>query len=58
MTEHDHNGMDALSGHGQMQESANPQTVLDKIAECCSHDFSINNITIQVEVASCEQKCD
>lgn len=51
-------GMDALSGHVQIQESTNPQAILSKIAECCKHDFNINHTTIQVEVASCEQKCD
>lgn len=51
-------GMDALSGHVQIQETVNPQATLEKIAECCRHQFNINHTTIQVEVAPCEQKCD
>lgn len=51
-------GMNALSGHVQIQESTNPQAILSKIAECCKHDFNINHTTIQVEVASCKQNCD
>ena len=49
-------GLEALSGHVLVRETANTQSVLDEISELCERDFKINHTTIQVELVECEGK--
>jgi cobalt-zinc-cadmium efflux system protein len=49
-------GLEALSGHVLVQETANTQSVLDEISQLCERDFKINHTTIQVEIVECEGK--
>ncbi len=49
-------GLEALSGHVLVQETANTQNVLDEISQLCERDFKINHTTIQVEIVECEGK--
>ena len=49
-------GLEALSGHVLVQETANTQSVLDEISQFCERDFKINHTTIQVEIVECEGK--
>lgn len=49
-------GMEAMSGHVLVQETADTQKVLNEISRVCERDFKINHTTIQVEIAACEGK--
>ncbi len=51
-------GMISMSGHVAIQETADPETILDQLKELLEHKYEINHTTIQLERENKARKCN